>query len=121
MCPLLFLLCLKYSSLSHTKAKNIDSFKYTQTQTQTQTIKTACDHSKETAYNGATQTGLLGIIIFIRAYLRASTEEQSANRARDSLDAFVEPYGQRVASYYVENQSGAILQRPELNRLFSDS
>ncbi|WP_444889320.1 recombinase family protein [Microbulbifer sp. DLAB2-AA] len=59
--------------------------------------------------------------MFIRAYLRASTEEQNANRARASLDAFVEPYGQRIASYYVENQSGATLQRPELNRLLSDS
>jgi DNA invertase Pin-like site-specific DNA recombinase len=58
---------------------------------------------------------------FIRAYLRASTEDQDANRARASLDAFVAEQGLVIASYYVENESGARLQRQELFRLLRDS
>ncbi len=59
--------------------------------------------------------------MFIRAYLRASTDEQNALRAKSVLDTFADQYGQRIASYYIENQSGAQLQRPELIRLFRDS
>ncbi len=58
--------------------------------------------------------------MFLRAYLRASTSEQDANRARADLDAFAEAHGLKVAAYYVENESGASLQRPELMRLLSD-
>ena len=58
---------------------------------------------------------------FIRAYLRASTEDQDANRARASLDAFAAERELAIASYYVENESGASLQRPELFRLLRDS
>ena len=57
---------------------------------------------------------------FIRAYLRASTQEQDANRARDALDTFVFGQGGVIASYYVENESGASLDRPELFRLLND-
>lgn len=59
--------------------------------------------------------------MFIRAYLRASTEDQDANRARQQLTDFAYSHGQRIASYYTENQSGASLQRPELFRLLADS
>lgn len=59
--------------------------------------------------------------MFIRAYLRASTDEQNASRARSQLEAFAEQYGHRIASFYTENQSGTLLQRPELKRLLSDS
>lgn len=59
--------------------------------------------------------------MFIRAYLRASTAEQDANRARDALTAFASEHGQRIAAYYVENESGATLDRPELMRLIDDA
>jgi DNA invertase Pin-like site-specific DNA recombinase len=54
---------------------------------------------------------------FIRAYLRASTKEQDATRAKGKLDAFAKERGLDIASYYYENESGASLQRPELFRL----
>jgi len=59
--------------------------------------------------------------MFIRAYLRASTDEQDANRARHALEQFVEGHGHKVAAWYAENESGTVLQRPELFRLLSDS
>lgn len=58
--------------------------------------------------------------MFIRAYLRASTEDQNASRARDQLDQFAEERNQVIAAYYVENESGASLKRQELFRLLSD-
>lgn len=56
-----------------------------------------------------------------RAYLRASTDEQDATRARAQLEAFAEERGLIIASTYVENESGAKLARPELFRLLSDA
>ena len=50
----------------------------------------------------------------IRAYLRASTKEQDARRAKKDLEAFCRERGLKIASTYVENESGASLQRPEL-------
>lgn len=58
---------------------------------------------------------------FIRAYLRASTEDQNAERARDQLIQFAAEHGHKVASFYVENESGATLERPELHRLIADA
>ncbi|MDP4532518.1 recombinase family protein [Marinobacter salarius] len=58
--------------------------------------------------------------MFVRAYLRASTEEQDASRARADLDEFARGQGLNIAAYYVENESGASLKRPELFRLLSD-
>ena len=58
--------------------------------------------------------------MFVRAYLRASTAEQDANRARMQLDAFAVERGLSIASRYVENESGAKLARPELFRLLAD-
>lgn len=58
--------------------------------------------------------------MFIRAYLRASTMEQDASRAKADLQRFVDERGLRIAASYVENESGASLQRPELFRLLSD-
>lgn len=58
--------------------------------------------------------------MFIRAYLRASTSEQDANRARKGLEDFAASHGLKVACWYAENESGAKLQRPELFRLLSD-
>ncbi|MFP2770411.1 recombinase family protein [Oceanisphaera sp. KMM 10153] len=59
--------------------------------------------------------------MFVRAYLRASTEDQNAERARAELTAFAKEHGHAVASYYVENVSGATLDRPELQRLLADA
>jgi len=59
--------------------------------------------------------------MFVRAYLRASTSEQDANRARQQLEAFAAERGLKIASWYVENESGAKLARPELFRLLADS
>lgn len=58
--------------------------------------------------------------MFIRAYLRASTREQDASRAKADLQRFVDERGLRIAASYLENESGASLQRPELFRLLSD-
>lgn len=57
---------------------------------------------------------------FIRAYLRASTDEQDANRARELLNNFIEPKNLKICSYYVENKSGAKLDRPQLFKLLED-
>ena len=59
--------------------------------------------------------------MFVRAYLRASTNEQDASRAREALEGFAEERGLRIASWYVENESGSTLARPELFRLLKDS
>lgn len=59
--------------------------------------------------------------MFIRAYLRASTDEQDANRARQALAEFASERGLRVAAWYPENESGASLKRPELFRLLAES
>ena len=58
--------------------------------------------------------------MFVRAYLRASTSEQDATRARAVLDVFAAERGLTIAASYVENESGAKLARPELFRLLSD-
>lgn len=58
--------------------------------------------------------------MFVRAYLRASTEEQDANRAREQLQQFAAERGLTIAAFYVENESGASLKRPELFRLLND-
>lgn len=59
--------------------------------------------------------------MFVRAYLRASTQEQDAQRARQALEDFTQERGHRVAAWYVENESGARLDRPELARLLADA
>jgi DNA invertase Pin-like site-specific DNA recombinase len=58
--------------------------------------------------------------MFIRAYLRASTKEQDASRAKNDLIEFAKERGLQIAAFYVENESGASLHRPELFRLLSD-
>jgi DNA invertase Pin-like site-specific DNA recombinase len=55
-----------------------------------------------------------------RAYLRASTNEQHASRAREQIEAFATERGLRIAATYIENESGAKLARPELFRLLGD-
>jgi DNA invertase Pin-like site-specific DNA recombinase len=55
--------------------------------------------------------------MLIHAYLRASTADQDANRAKQQLKDFAAQHGHPRALYYTENVSGASLQRPELFRL----
>lgn len=57
---------------------------------------------------------------FIRAYLRASTNDQDANRALNDLRSFCDERGLKIAATYTENESGASLKRPDLFRLLSD-
>jgi DNA invertase Pin-like site-specific DNA recombinase len=59
--------------------------------------------------------------MFIRAYLRASSDSQDANRAKGALKTFVTEHGHKIAAFYVENESGTKLERPELFRLLDDS
>jgi DNA invertase Pin-like site-specific DNA recombinase len=58
---------------------------------------------------------------YARAYLRASTDEQDANRARDQLKTFAAERGLQIVAWYTENESGAKLARPELFRLLTDA
>jgi DNA invertase Pin-like site-specific DNA recombinase len=53
----------------------------------------------------------------VYAYLRASTKEQDALRAKKQLVEFAKQSGLTIATFFVENESGATLNRPELFRL----
>ncbi len=59
--------------------------------------------------------------MFIRAYLRASTDDQNAARAKEELIKFAKEHDHTIASFYIENISGTKLDRPELHRLLNDS
>lgn len=59
--------------------------------------------------------------MFVRAYLRASTNEQDASRAKAQLEAFATDHGLTIAAWYTENESGSTLTRPELFRLLGDA
>jgi DNA invertase Pin-like site-specific DNA recombinase len=50
-------------------------------------------------------------------YLRASTKDQDANRARVALESFAAEKGLHITGVYAENISGTKLNRPELMRL----
>lgn len=52
-------------------------------------------------------------------YLRASTKDQDALRAKASLESFAKDKGLSIADTYAENISGTKLQRPELMRLLN--
>ncbi|MEZ6878778.1 recombinase family protein [Enterobacter sp. KBR-315C3_2022] len=58
--------------------------------------------------------------MYIYAYLRASTAEQDALRSKNRLKEFAAVHGHRIAGWYVENASGASLNRAELTRMLSD-
>jgi DNA invertase Pin-like site-specific DNA recombinase len=59
--------------------------------------------------------------MFVRAYLRASTIEQDASRAREALEQFAVRHDRVIAAEYMENASGAKADRPELLRLLKDA
>jgi len=56
-------------------------------------------------------------IINVYGYLRASTKEQNAERARAILDVFSRQQGFTIKDFATENQSGTKLERPALMRL----
>lgn len=49
----------------------------------------------------------MGAKMYVYGYLRASTKEQDANRAKARLKKFIEDRGGRIASWYTENTSVA--------------
>jgi DNA invertase Pin-like site-specific DNA recombinase len=53
----------------------------------------------------------------VYGYLRASTKEQDADRAKNELIDFANKMGIAVSSWFIENETGAKLNRPELFRL----
>ena len=53
----------------------------------------------------------------VYAYLRASTNEQDAERAKEGLTEFAQGGGLKISAWFIENESGAKLHRPELFRL----
>ncbi|WP_032196654.1 recombinase family protein [Escherichia coli] len=57
----------------------------------------------------------------VRIYCRASTEGQHADRALTSLREFSKSKGWQIAGEYIENASGAKLERVELMRLLSEA
>lgn len=59
--------------------------------------------------------------MFVRAYLRASTKQQDATRAKSQLETFASERGLHIAAFYVENESGASLCRPALFELIADA
>ncbi len=56
----------------------------------------------------------------IRIYVRASTKDQDAERALDSLKEFANKI-QDDSKAYIENESGTKLDRPVLNKLLEES
>ena len=57
----------------------------------------------------------------VYTYLRASTEDQDATRAVESLQQFATDHDLTITGQYVENVSGTKLDRPELMRLIGDA
>ncbi|MEM7485706.1 MAG: recombinase family protein [Bacteroidota bacterium] len=53
----------------------------------------------------------------VYAYLRASTTEQDAHRAKSELSNFASDKRLKISSWFYENESGSSLKRPELFRL----
>lgn len=54
-------------------------------------------------------------------YLRASTKDQDAHRARVALQAFAGDKGLNIVDVYAENISGTKLNRPQLMRLLNNA
>jgi len=54
-------------------------------------------------------------------YLRASTKDQDANRAKTALEWFATDKGLHIAGVYAENISGTKLNRPQLMRLLDNA
>jgi DNA invertase Pin-like site-specific DNA recombinase len=59
--------------------------------------------------------------VIAHLYLRASTKDQDASRAKASLEQFAADKGITIADLYAENISGTKLNRPELMRLLESA
>lgn len=59
--------------------------------------------------------------MLIFGYLRASTSEQDATRAKNALKIFARQHGHRIAGWYVDNISGATMTRPKLVQLLEEA
>lgn len=59
--------------------------------------------------------------MYIFGYLRASTKSQDAKRAQKRMKSFAEDNGYRIDAWYIDNESGASLQRPELMRMLDEA
>lgn len=53
----------------------------------------------------------------IYAYLRASTTEQDATRAKAAIESFAAEYHQGIDHWFIDNASGTTLERPELSKM----
>ena len=58
--------------------------------------------------------------MYIRAYLRASAQDQGAQRARAGLEAFAQERGLQIVAWYAKGESGANRKLSELFRLLAD-
>ena len=58
---------------------------------------------------------------FIRAYLEPRRTNRMPPAPAARSEAFAADRGMQIASWYIENESGATLARPELFRLLADS
>lgn len=76
---------------------------------------------QEDYHNRTIHIRLIGMVMFIRSYHRASTKEQDAKRAKAELVQFAKEHDQKISSFYVENESGATLVRPQLMQLIDDT
>ncbi|MGJ8486267.1 recombinase family protein [Pseudoalteromonas sp. SYSU M81236] len=56
-----------------------------------------------------------------RIYLRASTKEQDAERAKSLLEDKAQELGLTIVETYIENYTGTKLHRPVLNKLLEES
>lgn len=55
----------------------------------------------------------------VYGYLRASTKEQDANRAKEALELFAMDHNIAVSAWFTENESGTTLNRPQLFTLLN--
>jgi len=59
--------------------------------------------------------------MLIFGYLRTSTSEQDATRAKNALKNFACQHGHRIAGWYVDNISSATMTRPKLVQLLEEA
>lgn len=69
--------------------------------------------------NQTNVNALMKTNIRIYGYLRTSTDEQDASRAKNDLIEFADKMGFPVAAWFEENEYGAQLHRSELFRLLN--
>lgn len=70
-----------------------------------------------TVYIATTLSAVFEGVMRIYAYLSASTEGHDASRAKNELEGFANELGKPVSAWFIENESGTKLNRPELMKL----